>query len=68
MRIYKCRIEYERTGVTCYDGILKDGEIDVRAKNVLDAYKKALHYRKTGEVKKVVEVYSVEYVSEIDKE
>jgi hypothetical protein len=71
MRIYQCRIEYYQTGNTVdgeYCASLKEKPIWVRAKNALSAHDKALHYKETGEVKKVKEVLSVELQGIIDKD
>ena len=68
MRIYKCKIKYERTGVTVYDGRVFEKDIYIRAKSVKEANKKAFHYREKDDVKKVIEVYSVEFVLEIDRD
>ena len=71
MRVYECNISYEQTGNTVdgeYCAALKEKDIWVRAKNVLSAYDKALHYREAGEVKKVKEVLSVTLQGKIDKE
>lgn len=68
MRVYKCKVEYERTGVTVYDGQTFDKDIYVRANSVKQALEKAKHYREKEEVKKVTEVWSVEFMVTIDKE
>lgn len=71
MRIYQCTIVYYQTGNTLdgeYMADLKEKDILVRAKSVLLAYDKALHYREKGEVKKVSEVSSVELQGNVDKD
>jgi len=44
-----------------------DKEINVLAKTVKEAHDRALHYQEKGEVKKVTEVWSVEFVLELDR-
>ena len=66
MNIYTCSIRYTSPGETC--GNIHKKNIWVRAKDILEAYKKSLQYREKGEVKKVVEIRSVEFSGSIDKE
>lgn len=71
MKIYSCTISYEQTGNMVdgeYVGSEQKKKIWVRAKNVISAYNRALHYREAGEVKKVYEVLSVELQGVIDKD
>ena len=71
MRIYTCDIEYLQTGNTVsgeYVGEKRTKSILVRAKDVLSAHEKASHYIEKGEVKKVLEVFSVEFTGEIDRD
>ena len=64
MRIYECVIECNILTSRCFTNP-NVKIIHVRAKRVLEAYNKALKYRKNG-VTKIIEVKSVTLFKEID--
>lgn len=66
MNTYSCDIEYQEPGHVGTGENVYDKNLRVKARSLLDAYRKCMIYKVKGEIAKVTDVYSIQLRDVLD--